>query len=209
MRIIDISRKLVEGMAVWPGDTPFSLASIMTLAAGGTVDLTTLHMSAHTGSHVDAPSHFFAGGTSIEKLDLAVYWGLAQVVTIQKTAGPLKVEDFVEHDLGQAPRLLVHSQASQGDPMVFLENYVYPSPELADYLSEQGIILYGTDAPSMDAVNSKTMDGHQALRRNSIFILEGLDLSQVSDGLYELVALPLKIVGGDGSPVRAVLRTLD
>jgi arylformamidase len=196
-------------MAVWPGDTPYSLTKILALEDGHSVDLTTLNLSAHSGSHVDAPSHFFAGGKAMEEMDLSPYWGTAQVVTVQKTAGPLFAEDFAGYELGQAPRLLVHSLASHEDPNVFPDGYVYPSPRLADLLHEQGIILYGTDAPSMDAADSETLQGHQALRRNNISILEGLDLSQATDGLYELVALPLKIIGGDGSPVRAALRKLD
>ena len=209
MTIVDISRHLVAGMAVWPGDTPYSLTKNMALEDGHVVNLTTLNLSAHTGSHVDAPSHFSAGEKAIEEMELSPYWGTAQVVTVQKTAGPLFPEDLTGHELGRAARLLVHSQASHEDPNVFPEGYVYPSPRLADFLLEKGIILYGTDAPSMDAVDSKTLEGHQALRRNNISILEGLDLSQAPDGLYELVALPLKITGGDGSPVRAALRTLD
>jgi arylformamidase len=180
----------------------------MALEDGQAVNLTTLNLSAHTGSHVDAPSHFFASGKAIEEMELTPYWGTAQVVTVQKAAGPLFAEDFSGQELGRAARLLVHSQASHEDPNVFPERYVYPSPALADFLSEKGIILYGTDAPSMDAVDSKTLEGHQSLRRNNISILEGLDLSQAPDGLYELVTLPLKIIGGDGSPVRAALRTL-
>ena len=208
MTLIDISRDLKEGMAVWPGDTPFNKRTIMSLAAGDVVNLTTLNMSAHTGTHVDAVSHFFAGGKEMEEMDLTLYWGKAQVVTVKKTSGPLYPEDFTGYDLGLAPRLLIHSQASHEDPNLFPDGYVYPSSQLADFLLEKELILYGTDAPSMDAVDSKTLEGHQSLRRANIAILEGLDLSQVKDGLYELVALPLKIIGGDGSPVRAVLRTL-
>jgi arylformamidase len=196
-------------MAVWPGDTPFNLRPVMSLAAGETVNLTALDMSAHTGTHVDSVHHFYTGGRTMEEMDLGLYWGMAQVVTVQKAAGPLYAEDFSDHELGQAPRLLVHSPASHESPTIFPEGYIYPSPGLAKFLSEKGIILYGTDAPSMDAVDSKTLDGHNALRRHDIAILEALDLSSVQDGLYEMVALPLKIIGGDGSPVRAALRTLD
>lgn len=209
MKIIDISRKLTRGMAVWPGDTPFDLKTVTSLDAGETVNLTTLQLSTHTGSHVDAPFHFTAGGSTIDRLELNPFWGLAQLVTVAKETGPLTPDDFAQVDLSQAPRLLVHSKASAADPMTFTDSFVYPSPELARHLSQLGIILYGTDAPSMDAADSQDLDGHLALQKHQIAILEGLDLSGVSDGLYELVALPLKIIGGDGSPVRAALRTLD
>jgi arylformamidase len=209
VRLIDISRSLNPDIAVWPGDTPFQLQPKQALADGDTVNLTTLVVSAHTGTHVDAPYHFAADGETMEAVDLSAYWGPAQVVTVSREDGPLVPGDFAHADLSRAPRLLVHSNASHTDRTRFHEQFVYPSPELANFLGAQGIRLYGADAPSMDAHDSKTLPGHKALRRNGILIMEGLDLSQVPDGLYELVAMPLPVRGGDGSPVRAVLRTLD
>ncbi len=177
------------------------------IAEGTTVNVTTLTLSAHTATHVDAPYHFTDDGATLEAVDLAAYWGPAQVVTIEKVSGPLVPADFAAYDLARAPRLLVKSSASTADRRTFQKEFVHPSPELADYLGQRGIVLYGADAPSMDAPDSKTLDGHHAMQRNGILILEGLDLSEVPDGLYELAAFPLKILGGDGSPVRAVLRT--
>jgi len=206
MEIIDISRVLQKGTAVWPGDTDYQLTKTQDRGLGEVVNLTTLTLSAHTGTHVDAFFHFTDDGASVDQMDLTPYWGPAQVVTIEKTAGPLFIEDFAGHDLSLAPRLLVRSQNAEVDQRRFPEEYIYPSPELAGHLEGQGIILFGSDAPSMDDQNSKTLDGHNALARAGIFILEWLDLSQVQDGLYELVALPLRIAGGDGSPVRAALR---
>lgn len=208
MSILDISRPLRVGMAVWPGDTPYHLTKVMELAKGDSVNLTTLTMSAHTGSHIDAPLHFADGDTAVDSLNLEVYWGAVQVVTVTKSTGPLNPEDFGDYDLGYVRRLLVRSPASEIKHDVFPNAFVYPSPMLADYLGSHGIILYGSDGPSMDAEDSKSLEGHHALHRNNIAILEWLDLSEVEDGVYELVALPLKIVGGDGSPVRAVLRTI-
>lgn len=166
-------------------------------------------MSAHTGSHVDAPLHYLADGVAIEQLDLTPFWGRAQVVTVSKEAGPLFPADFHHIDLAAAPRLLIHSPASQINPNLFPEQFVYPSPELAHHLKDRGVILFGNDGPSMDHQESKRLPGHKALFANGIAILEGLDLSAVPDGVYEFVALPLKIVGGDGSPVRAALRTVE
>lgn len=207
-QIYDISRSLSARIAVWPGDTPFEMRPTGSLAAGDSVNVTTLTMSAHTGTHVDAPYHFTQDGRTLEAVDLSVYWGQAQVVTVAKEAGLLEPEDFAGIDLSLAPRLLLHSAASANDPTVFHRNYIHPSPALADMLGQAGILLFGTDAPSVDASDSKAMPGHHALQRNGILILEGLDLNGVPDGLYELVAMPLRIVGGDGSPVRAALRLL-
>lgn len=208
MGIVDISRVLRQGTAVWPGDTPYHLEQTLDRAQGDSVNLTTLTLSAHTGSHTDAPLHFTDDGASIEQVDLLPYWGTAQVVTVTKSAGPLFPADFAAYDLSLAPRLLVRSSSGDLDQSLFPQTFVYPSPELVQHLAGQGIILYGSDAPSMDHQDSKSLDGHNALDRNGIAILEWLDLRGVADGLYELVALPLRIAGGDGSPVRAALRPL-
>lgn len=208
-RLIDISRPLQPSLAVWPGDTPFRKEAKQVLAEGDTVNLTTLTVSAHIGTHVDAPYHFDENGRHMDEVDLSAYWGPAQVVTVSKSSGPLTPDDFTRYDLSLAPRLLVHSPASGRDETVFHPEFAYPSPELADLLGDHGILLYGADGPSMDASDSKHLPGHHALHRNGILILEGLDLSHTPDGLYELAALPLPVVGGDGSPVRAVLRPLD
>jgi arylformamidase len=208
MRIVDISRTLQPDTAVWPGDTPFQVARTLERRLGATVNLTTLTLSAHTGTHVDAPLHFTDDGPAVDALDLAVFWGPAQVVSVSKPSGGLVSADFAAVDLSRAPRLLVRSAASAVDPRLFPAAYPFPSPELAAHLAAFGIVLYGSDGPSMDAEDSKSLAGHHALHRHGIAILEWLDLSAVADGLYELVALPLKVGGGDGSPVRAALRPL-
>ncbi|MEZ4517909.1 MAG: cyclase family protein [Chloroflexota bacterium] len=156
VRLIDISRSLNPTIAVWPGDTPLELQRKASLAEGDTVNLTTLVVSSHTGTHVDAPYHFLDDGPTLETVDLSVYWGPAQVVTVTKEAGALVPADFAHADLTLAPRLLVHSKASHKDPTQFHHDFVYPSPELADFLWIAGIILYGADAPSMDASDSET-----------------------------------------------------
>ena len=208
MRIVDISRVLEIGTAVWPGDTPYQLAQVLGRTDGYAVNLTTLTLSAHTGSHVDAPLHFTDDGPGIDEVDLATYWGPVQVVTVTKTAGPLFPEDLAGFDLSLAPRLLVRSTAGDLDQRLFPAQFVYPSPELAATMAGMDIILFGSDAPSMDHQDSKSLEGHNALARHGIAILEWLDLRAAADGLYELVALPLRIAGGDGSPVRAALRPL-
>ncbi|MFW6096576.1 MAG: cyclase family protein [Chloroflexota bacterium] len=208
MPLIDITRTLVSGTAVWPGDTPFRLQRNLRLAQGDSVNLTSLTLSAHTGTHVDAPYHFMEEGATVDAMPLDLYWGPAQVVTVSKTGGPLHPDDFASYDLTLAPRLLVHSPAGDLDQSRFPQEFVYPSPALAEHLARAGVVLFGSDAPSMDAEDSKTLEGHHALQAQGIAILEWLDLRRAPDGLYELVALPLKIANGDGSPVRAALRNL-
>ena len=210
MAFFDISRKLHAKIATWPGDAPYRLNQILSIEDGSSVNLTTIEMSAHTGTHVDAPRHFLVDGQPLDQIDLRPFWGLAQVVTVRhKADGALTVADFADCDLTLASRLLVHSDASHLDPQQFPKQFVYPAPELGEFLSAQGVILYGSDAPSMDHEESKSLLGHKGLHANGISILEGLDLSDVPDGIYDLSALPLPLVNGDGSPVRAVLRTIE
>jgi arylformamidase len=206
--IINISKKISENTAVWPGDSAVQIETVESIKSGGIVNLTTLKLSAHTASHADAPYHVVDQGKTIDQVDLHPYWGPAQVVTVRKKEGPLLPEDFKEYDLSLAPRLLVRTPVSELSYDNFPEKICYPSPKFANFLKNSGIILYGTDAPSMDAIDSQDLPGHQAVIKNQIAILEGLDLTLAKDGLYELSALPLNIVGGDGSPVRAALRPL-
>ena len=208
MKIYDISRTLNAQIAVWPGDSPFQLSQALDMNNGDSVNLTTITMSAHTGTHIDAPLHFLNDGAPVEQVDLSKYWGMAQVVTVAKENGPLYPADFEGYDLTKAPRLLVHSRSSARDVTRFDDNIVYPSSVLADFLGAAGIVLYAADGPSMDKTDDPELRGHKALHRNEIAILEGVVLTGVPDGLYELVAMPLKIEGGDGTPVRAVLRTI-
>ena len=205
--IYDISRPITPDLAVWPGDTPFDKQSVMSIVDGDSVNLTTLTMSSHLGTHVDASYHFAADGSPLEQVALEPFIGPATVVTITKEAGELTPADFPGLDWSHVERLLIHSSASAKPLDKFTTEFVYPSPQLADWLAAHDVLLFGTDAPSVDHMNSQEMPGHHALHRNGINIMEGLLLNGVPDGTYELIALPLKIVGGDGSPVRAILRT--
>lgn len=207
MKIYDITRPISPTLAVWPGDTPFSAQAILEMRRGDPVNLTSLTLSSHTGSHADAPYHFIPTGLTFEQIPLAAYVGLVTVVTVQRTEGPLTPADFPDLDWSGLSRLLIHSAASHLPAYQFPTHIVYPSPELADFMGQRGVVLFGSDAPSMDHLDSKSLPGHHALARNGIAILEGLLLAAVSDGEYELIALPLKIEGGDGSPVRAILRS--
>ncbi|NJN93366.1 MAG: hypothetical protein HC875_04385 [Anaerolineales bacterium] len=205
-KIFDITRTINPTLAVWPGDTPFSVEVVTAIKDGSSINLTTLTMSSHMGTHVDAPYHFLDDDLTIEAVPLEAYLGPATVVTVQREAGPLVPADFPGLDWSGVKRLLVHSIASDKPVDQFPTEFVYPSPELAELMARHGVVLFGSDAPSMDDMDSQTLPGHKALRRHRIAILEGLLLTGVPDGVYELIALPLKIEGGDGSPVRAVLR---
>ena len=207
-KIYDISRVFSPSIATWPGDVPFSLEASFSQREGYSVNVGRVQTSIHTGTHIDAPYHFDSRGETTDQLDLSAFWGSAQVVTVEKQVGPLHVDDLDGVDLERAPRLLLHTAASDIPQDVFPGKIVFPSVSLVSALCAAGIVLLGTDAPSMDALDDQTLPGHAALYRYGISILEGLNLSGVPDGLYELCALPLNIKGGDGSPVRAVLRQM-
>lgn len=206
MKIYDVTRTIHPGLAPWPGDTPFSAQALMNMHDGASINLTTITLSSHLGTHADAPYHFTQAGVTIDQVSLEPYLGPATLVTVQREAGPLVAADFPDLDWNQVQRLLVHSTASDKPVSEFPQQFVYPSPELAELMANHNISLFGSDAPSMDHIDSKTLPGHNALRDHGIAILEGLLLTGVPDGVYELIALPLKIKGGDGSPVRAILR---
>ncbi|GAB4473923.1 MAG: arylformamidase [Anaerolineae bacterium] len=207
-RIYDISRTISPRLAVWPGDAPFSFQQVLDIGAGASVNLTTLTLSAHTGSHADAPWHYDAHGPHPADLPLERYIGLAHVVTITRQHGGIVPEDFSGCDLEGMQRLLIHTWVSDLPDDVWPEDFPYPTPDLVDWLAARGVVLLGVDMPSVDSFASKTLDCHHRLYAHGIANLETLLLRDVPDGVYELIALPLKIAGVCGSPVRAVLRTL-
>jgi arylformamidase len=211
MPIYDISRLLNPTIAVWPGDTRFQQSPTLKRSDGASVNLAKITMSSHTGTHIDAPYHFSDDGPTVDALLLDAYWGPAQVVTLPDSGdpgAPIMPADLAGVDLSLAPRLLLHTSCSHLDLSQFPRQIRWPHPELALLLQRHAVVLFGCDAPSMDELDSKALPGHRALGRRGIMILEGIDLSQVPDGVYDLVALPLKIAQGDGSPVRAALRTI-
>lgn len=209
MPIYDITRTVSTTTHVWPGDTPFSAAHLLRLDEGASVNLTTLTLSAHTGTHADAYYHFERGGLHPAAMPLDAYWGRARVVTVAKRAGPLYPADFEHVDLKESQRLLLHSWVSDLADHQWPEEFPYLSLALIDWLAGLEIRLIGLDSPSVDAFDSKDLPCHHALARHKMVNLETLLLRGVPDGVYELAALPLKLDGVCGSPVRALLRTIE
>ena len=206
MKIHDISRPVNSSIGVWPGDTPFNFSFVAKIAEGSSVNVGRVEMSVHTGSHIDAPLHFDDDGIDAASVPLECYLGPCVVADVRPSARGILPGDLPE-GLGEAVascgRLLLRSYTERPDS--FDEHMAHATPELADWLKEQGAVLLGIDTDSMDAFESKELLAHRQLNRNGIAILEGIDLSQVEPGEYELIALPLRIEGADGSPVRAVL----
>lgn len=207
-RIYDITRTVSPVLKVWPGDTPFTFEHALTLQSGASVNLTTLHLTAHAGTHADAPYHYIQGGAHPDQLRLEKYIGPVHVATISREHGGITPEDLTGRDLAGMERLLIHTWVSDLPDDRWPENFPYPTVELIDWLAAQGIVLFGVDMPSVDAFDSKTLDCHHRLYQHGIANLETLALADVPDGRYELIALPLKLAGVCGSPLRAVLRSL-
>jgi len=201
----DITRTISPTLHVWPGDTAYSAAHMLRRSEGSSVNLTTLTMSAHTGTHADAYYHFEDDGAHPLTMPLDAYIGPARVVTVAKRGGPLLPQDV--GDMEGAQRLLIHSWVSDLPDDQWPEEFPYLSVELVEWLSSLGVRLIGPDSPSVDAFDSKELPCHHALKQHNMVNLETLQLRGVPDGDYELVALPLKLDLACGSPVRAILRT--
>lgn len=205
-RIIDISRRIAEDSAVWPGDTVFSRRPVMQIAQGCSCNVSGYTLSAHTGSHADAPRHFVEGAADSAGCDLSSYLGPCLVVATA-SAECVQPGDLAGLDLAREQRLLFRTPRPPADHE-WQNDFTFIHPDVARAAAAAGLRLIGIDTPSVDPMSSKTLDAHKALLAGSVAILENLDLSRVAPGRYELIALPLKIVGADASPVRAVLREL-
>jgi arylformamidase len=203
MKIIDISQPLSGGIAVWPGDQPFELTWTMHTDHGDSVNVAALTLSVHTGTHTDGGYHVSRNGARAADLPLAAYIGQALVVDAR---GRTELDEDVlrDVDLGSNRRILFRTR-ERVDPGEFPRRFLSPTTTLARKLVAAGARLIGSDAPSMDAVDSKTLDSHHILADGGVAILENLVLSDVEPGVYTLIALPLKLVDADSSPVRAVL----
>ncbi|MEH7179991.1 arylformamidase [Neobacillus vireti] len=205
MKIIDISRRLENGMPVWPGDTPFHYEVSWSKTDSGSVNVGSLTMSTHTGTHVDAPFHFDDNGKRIIELDLDLYIGPVRVLDmIGKEC--IGAKDLEHLDVEGFTRVLFRTQ-SWKSTAEFPKKIPYLEADLGPFLAKKGIRLIGVDVPSVDPIDSKDLHAHHSLNNNGIHILESVLLDEVEPGDYELIALPLPLAEGDGSPVRAVLRS--
>jgi len=212
MKVWDISRTLSNDLAEWPGDEPYRLRVTSEKAKGGSVNLSAISMSVHNGTHADATFHFDADGESIEKALLQTYLGRATVVDLaqgfldSKGKHLITIEDLRSsaEAIASTSRVLVRT-GRWSDSTVFPEQIPVIAADVPAWLQKNGVKLLGLDLPSVDEIDSKSLQNHQALAHAGVAIIESLDLSNIASGIYNLAALPLKIAGGDAAPVRAVL----
>jgi arylformamidase len=204
--IYDISSLVSESLSVWPGDTPPRREVVLDMARGDSVTLSTLHATVHLGTHADAPSHYRTSAPSIDQRPLDFYLGPCQVIAVTVPRGGL-IGPAILPGLIHAERVLL-ATGTFPDPTRFNRDFAALEPSLVEYLHSRGVSLIGIDTPSVDPFDSKDLPAHHAFFQHDMAILEGLVLDGVPDGVYELIALPLKLVGFDASPVRAILRSL-
>lgn len=206
---IDISVPLHNSMVVWPGDAPFERTSTLQIANGDACNLSQIATTAHIGTHMDAPLHFLAGGAGIEAMPITASVGRARVIEIHDPEA-IRTVELEPHHLAKGERVLFKTRNSghcwKTDH--FQKKFIFIAPQAASYLVECGIQTVGVDYLSVDGFENPGAETHRILLQAGIWIIEGLILERVEPGEYELLCLPLKMVGSDGAPARAVLRKL-
>jgi len=209
MPIYDISQTIDDKIAVWPGDQKFRHRWSMRIEKGDSCNVSAVTMSAHTGTHLDAPYHFDDAGHDIGSLPLQLCVGQARVVAVPADEQRISVQYLERLNWKGVERILFRTRSSETRGDRFERDFVCLAEDGAEFLVAQGLLLVGTDAPSVDAYTSKTLRCHKILHVHGIAILEGVRLVHIPPGDYELICLPLKFSGLDGSPVRAALRRPD
>ncbi len=202
--IIDMSRPIHPGMALYPGNPAVTFESVA-WAMNGASALTTLTLGSHTGTHIDAPAHIYSLGAGTDGYALEAMVGPAQVMDLSAVAELIKAKDL---PATFAPRVIIKTRNSQGNIDIFHPGFVALAESAAQELAGRGVILVGIDAPSIKKKGAKD-SVHKILLDAGMVILEGLWLKDVPAGEYELLCLPLAVVGLNGAPARAILRTLD
>lgn len=210
--LIDITPRLTQDIAVWPGDTPLTREVLCALQDGAPVTLSTMRATVHLGAHADGANHYGLGADDINGFPLTRYLGPCHVVHARASRVPsgsrVGVLDL-ELDLTRLryPRVLIRT-GTFPDFTRWNSDFAGFDPALVDALADRGVELIGIDTPSVDVQESKDLPAHQRFLARGLSILEGLRPDHVTPGEYELIALPLPLVGFDASPVRAVLRSL-
>jgi arylformamidase len=206
-KLWDISPPVQASSPVFPGDTPYTQQWAATLSDTCPVNVSAITMSPHVGAHADAPLHYDPQGVAVGALDLLPFLGHCRVIHALD-AGPLITLAHLQHALADLPpRLLVRTYLQV--PLAQFDTQLTGfDPACVQHLADLGVLLIGTDSASIDPADSKQLPSHQVIRQRGLRVLENLLLADVPEGDYELIALPLKLMTADASPVRAVLREL-
>jgi arylformamidase len=207
-RLHDITPVVSIGLGVWPGDTPLTREVLCEISRGATVTLSTLRATVHLGAHADGPNHYDANGRDIASQSLDHYLGPCVVIDAKVARGSRVAVRDVWFPPGALPERVLVKTGTFPDANNWNSDFAALSVELIDALAARGVRTIGIDTPSVDLQDSKELPAHKAIARHDMAILEGLALAHVPAGVYELIALPLKLAGFDASPVRAVLREI-
>ena len=209
MPIYDITVPIRSGMPVYEGDPAIEIQAWSALAKGDSANVSFLHFGAHTGTHVDAPAHFIEGTRKIDALSLEALIGPARVIRVPDDVVEIGPDFLAGCDLDRVERVLFHTGNSSFWSEGFRKDFTHLLPEAAEILVDRGVKLVGTDYLSIEKFHSGHHRTHLALLSNNVVIVEGLNLSDIAPGDYELICLPLRIAegAGDGAPARAVLRS--
>jgi arylformamidase len=203
----DISPPVDAHSPVFPGDTPYAQRWVATLGPACPVNVSELTLSPHVGAHADAPRHYDPAGATAGELDLQPYLGACRVIHAMG-CGPLLRWEHLAHAARELPPRVLVRTYRQAPVRGWDPDLTAYAPETIERLADLGVRLVGIDTASIDPAASKTLDSHQVVRRRGLRVLENLVLDDVPEGDYELIALPLKLMQADASPVRAVLRPL-
>ena len=207
LKIYDISPKISPRTAIFPGDVPFLQKHSLHFKNGDPYSLSSIQTTLHIGAHSDAPSHYHPKGKSIDEISLEPYLGRCQVLRISSSVKERIYPKNIEGKSIQAKRILFATD-SFPDTEKWNKDYNSLSPQLIEYLASKNVFTLGIDTPSVDPACSKKLEAHQEAYKKNIALLEGLILTHVPEGEYQLIALPLKIEGGEASPLRAILLPL-
>ena len=206
---IDVSVPLHTGMVHWPDNPPVSIEREMSMERGDVCNVSKMSMGVHTGTHMDAPIHYIRGGIGIDQMPLTAAIGRARVIEIGDPVS-IKPEELAGHNIQRGERILFKTRNSARCWQIddFVKDFVYIAHEAAQYLASLGVQTVGVDYLSVGGYSVDGPETHQALLGGGVWIIEGLNLSQAEPGVYDLICLPLRIVGGDGAPARAILRRI-
>ena len=206
MKLIDVTLPLDANLPTYPGNTPFILEAIKRIARGDNANLSTLHMSAHAGTHVDAPRHFFDDGAGVDALPLELMLGRTRVVEISAST-EIGAAELAGVDLADDVRILFKTRNSRlWNSSDFHEDYVGVTASGAEHLIARGIKVVGVDYLSVEQFKKPGAPAHHVLLGGGAIVIEGLNLQEVEAGIYDMVCLPLRVVGADGAPARVLLR---
>lgn len=205
---VDLSVPLHSGMVHWPGDPEPNFGRILEMEAGADANVTFCRLGAHTGTHMDAPCHFVRGGAGIDSFPLEIGIGPARVLEMAPDCDVIGRRQLEAKGVRGGERLLLKTRnsAKRWDDREFERDYVGLDASAGAFLAEQGVRLVGVDYLSVGVFDGDGPETHRLLLGGGVWILEGLNLSQVREGSYDLVCLPLRITGSDGSPARVAVR---